>query len=272
MPRAQKKPAQTRRKGSSTSNQASILPKLLSLIPTEALVLVAGGIRSGKSCLAYGLLDSLHALHPSRSILAFGFPESKAYLLPSWITITYDLEFPEGAIVIVDEAYIAFYSRESQSGPNKFIDTFSGLVGQKGILLLYVTQATRKLDIGLVSGSQVVLIKRPDVMQVKLDRAELRPILRTALEGFRRHSRDYQKHTYVISQSFEGMMLKTNSPPAFWTEELSKSWKGVALTKAGPVKSMLEGSECMECTEPAVALCKCHGSSYCKEHLEKHEA
>ena len=111
------------------------------------------------------------------------------------------------------------------------MDKFTGLARQKGILTLFITQATRKVTLAMVTGTQVMLIKKPDVMMVKFDRGEMRETLRTALADFRTLTPTYRRQaTYVISEDFEGIMERTNTPPAFWSNDLSRAWEGVSLT------------------------------------------
>lgn len=209
----------------------AIHPRLLTALPAVGIVLIAGDIRSGKSVLAYGIADDLHELYPRRPVHVFGFPQEKVALLPPWITPVHDPEFPDGCIVVADEAYKSFHSRESMSDPNKFIDLFSGLVGQKEILTIYITQTTRKLEVGLVSGAQVFLLKKPSRLMTLLDRSTLRPLLTKAFESFLASKVLPQECTYVVADAFEGFLEHSNSPPPFWSEDLSKAWRGVSIAE-----------------------------------------
>ncbi|MDP2953145.1 MAG: hypothetical protein Q8O76_07510 [Chloroflexota bacterium] len=210
-----------------------IHPKLASSLPQAGLVLIAGDIRVGKSTLAYGLMEAMHERAPGRPAHVFGFPAAKAHLLPDWITPVDDPEFPDDSIVIADEAYRRFYSRESMSDSNKLADQFAGLVGQKGIMAIYVTQTARKLEIALVSGAQVFLLKKPSRLMVLLDRSALRPLLSRAFDSFAASRCPPAEATYIVSDPFEGFLEYSNTPPSFWSEDLSRVWKGVALAGTG---------------------------------------
>jgi len=257
-----------------------ISPKLTEVIPREGLVLTAGGIRSGKSCLVYGILEHCHDEDPERKIYAYNYPKEKAEFLPDWIEAIDTEDFPEGSVVIADEAYLSFYSKDHGSDINKYMDVFAGLAAQKGILILFITQTTRKLSLAQVSGVQVVLLKRPDVMMTKLDRSELRKIMTAALEGFRALEPDQrQAAVYVVSFDFEGIITEANTPPEFWTEELSRAWQGVSLLEgAKPSEGNWHGTPydkltCCEdeCPQPAAGVCDCCACSWCAEHLGNHE-
>ena len=214
--------------------------KLLDVLPDSGIVLVLGKVRSGKSALAYSLLEHQAA---KRRAFVYGLPIEKAPLLPNSIGLLTSLDFPEGAAVLCDEAYRTFYARQSMSAANKFIDQLSGLVGQRDLLVVYITQSARKLELGLVEASQVLLIKRPSLLQMRLDRSELRGIIKEADAAFRTlkvrpgvQRKAYEKRcTYVLSDDFEGMVEESNGVPSFWTEELSKAFAGVSLTdEPGP--------------------------------------
>lgn len=211
-------------------------PTLIKLIPKTGLCLIAGGIGSGKSCLAYGILEYMHIRYPRRQIAVFGFPEDKVKTLPGWIIPLYDDEFPDGSVVLIDEAYIQFHSRESMSERSKFIDLFSGLVRQKDIFGIFISQTFRKLDIGILSSAQLILIKKPPLLQAKMDRSETRKILTEALEYFKQATKkgyDPHKCVYAISneKDFIGFILNSNFPPTFWSEKLSKPYRGVKLSE-----------------------------------------
>ena len=156
----------------------SVSGQLLRLIPAVGIVLIVGSEGSGKSVLAYGIMESLKDI--GRDLYVYGLPLEKSIYLPDWIKIISTLDFPEEAIILVDEAHINFHSRESMSSKSKYMDVFSGLVRQKDILVIYITQFSRKLDIGLVSSPRVLLIKQPSLLQMRLDRSELRPIIADA--------------------------------------------------------------------------------------------
>lgn len=212
--------------------------KLLDCLPSVGMVIVAGGIGSGKSCMAYGILEELHLADPARQIFAYNFPIQKAHLLPAWIHPTLNEEFPDGSAVIVDEAYFAFYAKDHANELNRFMEKFAGLARQKGIFTLFITQATRKVTLAQVAGAQGMLIKTPDIMMTKLDRPELRPMLKEALAAFLKLPPDDRRRaTWVLSTEYEGLLEDTNSPPSFWTDELSRAWEGVSLTEPAPLNS-----------------------------------
>ena len=281
------------------NNNKPVSKKLLRLIPPMGIALILGSEGSGKSNLGYGILESLK--DSGRELVVYGLPLEKSVYLPDWIKVCTTLDFPEGSIVLADEAYISWHSRGSMSAANKFMDLFSSLVRQKDILAIYISQFSRKLDIGLVSAPRVLLIKQPSLLQTRLDRSELRPILTDAATAFKnleiassvkrppRQVIEIKKRmselgadtavnprclvaTYVISDRFEGLIDISNTSPSFWSEELSKAWKGVSLIEEQQLPSFGHSVDlCCLCDKPIIGVCACHGNGYCQEHMEGHK-
>ena len=279
------------------NNHKPVSGKILRLVPPMGIALILGSEGSGKSNLGYGILESLK--DTGRKMLVYGLPLEKSIYLPDWLKICTTLDFPEESIVLVDEAYISFHSRGSMSAVNKFMDIFSGLIRQKDILAIYISQFSRKLDIGLVSSPRVLLIKQPSLLQMRLDRSELRPILSDASTAFKgldilskskplpKQVAEIEKRmgelgadtavnprclvaTYVVSDRFEGLIDMSNSSPSFWSEGLSKAWKGVSLFEDQLPVFNQSKTLCVLCDKLAIGVCECHQNSYCLEHSESH--
>jgi len=281
-------------------NHKPVSSKLLRLIPPIGIALILGSEGSGKSNLGYGILESLK--DSGRKLVVYGLPLEKSTCLPDWINICSTLDFPEESIVLADEAYIQWHSRGSMSSTNKFMDLFSGLVRQKDILAIYISQFSRKLDIGLVSSPRVLLMKQPSLLQMRLDRPELRPIISDAYKAFKQLEVGTQLPegvgkqveemwhrfgelgadtavnprcliaTYVVSDRYEGMIDPSNRSPSFWSNELSKAWKGVSLVGEELPAFDRKKDLCVipECSNEAMGICLCHGNSYCQDHAEGH--
>ena len=219
--------------------ERKINPLLFTQIPKQGLILIIGSIGSGKSALAYSILEEAYNKWGKPSYV-LNMPTEKQHLLPNYIMPVED-DFPENSIVLSDEAYLSYGSRFSMSERNKFINAFTGLVRQKGILGIFVTQTARKLDVGIVSSAQVLLIKRPSILQMKLDRSELKGILSEALSYFKKSKVDSKKSVYCISDSFEGFIENSNDVPSFWSDELSNIWAGISLKGTPkPKRSLIE--------------------------------
>lgn len=201
------------------------------VIGPTGIGLIMGDLGQGKSALGYYLLETLGNLYRKPKFV-YGLPKEKSHLVPRDIKPIYDLNFPEGSIVLIDESYLHLDSRSSMSSPNKFINKLMGLVRQKRILCIYISPTSRRLDIGVVSSVQFLIIKKPSLLAVKLDRTQLRSILEDVLKKFKRIPKEeHQRHAYVIASDTEGFL--TNPLPNFWSEELSCVFSGINITGKG---------------------------------------
>ncbi len=199
--------------------------------------IILGGRRKGKSVLGYGIIE---ALHNSMGISAFvlGLPAEKERHLPNYVVRLQNIDkLKDGSAFLVDEAYKEFYSRQSMSKINKYVDTLVALSGQKQLKSLYITQHARRLEIGIVGGVDFILFKKPSLMQMKFDRHQFRKILEEVYDAFQNLTppegmslEEYQKRcTYVVSEDFVGMVENSNTPPTWWNEELSRAYAGVPI-------------------------------------------
>jgi len=261
--------------------KSPLAPKLASLIPQWGIIVIMGERGEGKSALAYAIAESLQP----RPVVSYLFPIQHRSLLPPYITPTYSMDFPNGSVVISDEAFLGFYSRRFMNQRNQTMEVLSSLARQKDLLLIYVTQSARKLDISLVEGAQLLLIKRPSLLQLRLDRGPLRGILHEAFLAFKnlkvppgQDPDTWSKSSvYCISSTFQGMVSPSNSLPSFWSERLSKVFGEVPLDHLVEVDSLFSHEPSrspvycavLECGRLARMICSCHGHSLCEEvHFE----
>jgi hypothetical protein len=239
--------------------------KWLEIVEPQSMNLIAGAKRTGKSVLAYWLMEQLHKKYGLNAYV-YGLPEAKWHLLPEFTDPLTTLDLPEDSIIIFDEAYREFHSRTPMGADNKQIDTIAGLVGQKNIVALYITQMTRKLDVGIVGACDSIMWKKPSLLQMKFEREQFRREVDSIYHKFKKLEDDSIKmSTYVISEDFEGFLV--NPVPDWWSEELSTAYKGVPLvTKNKKGLDSIDGIACYYCEEAAVEIKD--GTSVCANHLK----
>ena len=99
------------------------------ILSLPGIILILGSRGSGKSALAYRLLE------PMRNIFTpyvVGMPASARRLLPEWIGMTPSIQdLPRRCIALVDEAYLSFHSRSSLAQESKEMSQAIKQLGRK---------------------------------------------------------------------------------------------------------------------------------------------
>ena len=189
-----------------------------------SVVLIIGKRGSGKSASSYRILE-LFRFGPKPYVV--GVPASKRHLLPNWISIVSTLEeVPEGAIAIVDEAYIRYHARNSTAQESKEMSKLLNLSRQREQTLIFVSQEARQIDINIASSASVFVFKDPGLLQLKFDRPELNQMAIKAREAFATISGDKRPWNYVYSLDTDLSGLVKNELPSFWTPGLSRIFAG----------------------------------------------
>jgi len=186
-------------------------------------ILILGAQGTGKSCLAYWLLEILH--HRCRCF-AYGLPGEGASYIPSWLGVIHDLsDAPPGSIVLVDEAYLVLFSRESLTRKNSEFVRLLNLARQKNLGFIFVAHEARHIDKNVLSSVDTLIMKRPAPLQLELDRSFLRPYLIKAQRVFEGKNQTQSKRISYLCftpSDFEGVL--ENPQPSFWSERLSHAF------------------------------------------------
>jgi len=192
----------------------------LRILSTYPRILTLGDQGTGKSSLGFWFLE---IMRDRVLCYVYRFPEEKKSLIPEWLGILQDLaDAPPGSITLVDEAYLAFFSRDPQKRANKEITKIINLARQKEIGLIFVAHESGHLEKNILSGIDTLVVKKPAPLQVGLDRSFLRPYLLKAQRLFQGKSDAFVKSFSCICFSpsgFEGVL--GNPTPSFWSEKLS---------------------------------------------------
>jgi len=189
-----------------------------------SLVLVLGKRGSGKSALAYYLIEiHRYGLKP----YVVGIPQSKQHLLPEWVGVASSLEeAPLGAIVIVDEAYLLYHARGSTTQESKEMVKLINLSRQKEQTIIFVTQESRSIDKNIASSANVIIFKEPGILQSEFERPELNHIAKKASVAFALINSKKQEWSYVYAPDTNFSGLIKNELPSFWTPELGRIFAG----------------------------------------------
>ena len=158
-------------------------------IPKVGSIYIMGHRGQGKSALAWYIADSYRkkAGYPRR-VAAYSFPPEASKALPRWITHVDSTSEISGLkqphIIIVDESVFHVNSRRSQSTDNLDFTKLLAVIRHKGHLLVFISQSSRQVDIQVIEGFDLVLMKAPSLLQVRSARAELRPEIEEAYSLF----------------------------------------------------------------------------------------
>jgi energy-coupling factor transporter ATP-binding protein EcfA2 len=203
-------------------------------VPKTGAIYILGHRGQGKSALAWHLADSHRRKtgYPS-AVAAYRFPPAAAKALPKWIThvsTTSALSaLKKPHVVVIDESVFHINSRRSQSDKNIDFTKLLAVIRHKGHLLIFISQTSRQVDIQMIEGFDLVLMKAPSLLQVRSARAELRPEIEEAFHLFAKMRGDTRKKVYAFDPHRGGVGMLTAAMPAWWTQKVSKAYGSVVI-------------------------------------------
>jgi hypothetical protein len=191
----------------------------------DAAILITGGRGKGKTALGYYILELAH--NQGRKTAIFNFPKQKRNILPGYMETLYDInKLPDDTVILIDEAAFNFNSRESMKKNNKLIGKLIGLCRQKAQVLVFISHNSRKLDPGIITDLDIVLLKKPSLLHIMMERIEFRALTQKADENLKNKGKEF---TYCVSEDYRGLLI--NPLPGFWTDDLSCAFKGINITE-----------------------------------------
>ena len=193
-----------------------IAQQWLDLTRDPGTILIIGDQDSGKSALGYYLLS----LYRFSNAFVLNLPGDAKVCLPPEIGVVVNLrDVPPNSTVLIDEAYLSYFSRESQTKRARELLGILALARQKRLRLIFVSQESRYVDVNILSRIQLLAVKQPGLFQTMTDRPEVNGIVQKAKDAFDGVQRDKQRYTYIYSKRFEGML--ENPCPDFFDQRLS---------------------------------------------------
>ena len=207
------------------------------VIVPPAVILILGKRGSGKSALAYRLLELFrHRLVP----YVVGAPPQARKLLPDWIGIAPTLEdLPFNSIALIDEAYLAFHARGSMAAASKAMSQALNLSRQRNQTLIFVSQEARQVDRNIASSASVLVFKDLGMLQPEFDRPELKSLVRQARDAIAARSGDRRLWAYVYSPDADHLGLLKSQLPSFWKPSISRLFaQGSTSSASRPAKKM----------------------------------
>jgi len=203
-------------------------------IPKVGSVYIMGHRGQGKSALAWYIADSHRkkAGYP-KAVAAYSFPPEAAKALPRWInhidTTAAVSALKKPHIIVIDESVFHVNSRRSQSTDNLDFTKLLAVIRHKGHLLIFISQTSRQVDIQVIEGFDLVLMKAPSLLQVRSARAELRPEIEEAHNRFSDMRGDTRKKVFMFDPHHGGTAMLPASMPSWWTQRVSKAYAAVII-------------------------------------------
>lgn len=185
-----------------------------------SVVLILGKRGSGKSALGYYLLELFHCAFNTYVV---GVPQKAQSILPDWMGIVSSLEMlPPKSIALVDEAYLRYHARSSNTDASIFMSKLLNLSRQKEQSIIFVGQEARQLDRNIASSANVIVFKDLGILQTDFDRRELNRIATQAKQALDSVIGDRRSWNYVYSPNTDFIGSLKNSLPTFWSSKLSR--------------------------------------------------
>jgi SpoVK/Ycf46/Vps4 family AAA+-type ATPase len=202
-------------------------------LPKSGVVLITGFRGEGKTALAWWMADMLRNNQgfPSR-VVPFGLTEAAVKLLPKWaqhpVTDAEELFQLKPSIIIVDEAAFSANARRSMSEDNVNFMKLFAITRHKGHLLIFISQTSRQVDVQIIEQADLMLMKKPSALQVKMARRELKDQTEeafTLLNG----KVDSRKWVYAYDPQTDAAKVLSASMPTWWTKKLSHLYSEVTI-------------------------------------------
>jgi len=211
----------------------------LDVIVAAAVILILGKRGSGKSALAYRLLELFrYRLAP----YIVGAPPQARKLLPDWIGMVPTLEdLPFNSIALIDEAYLIYHARGSMAAASKAMSQALNLSRQRNQILIFVTQEARQVDRNIASSASVLIFKDMGMLQTEFDRPELRKLVGQAKSALGGKTGDLRPWSFVYSSDADYLGLLESRLPTFWKPSISRLFAQGATTRASrPAQKRLQ--------------------------------
>ena len=196
--------------------------KLRDIVEPGTVTVIIGKRGSGKSSLAYSILEESYPFVPCCVI---GLSKEGASCLPEGIGVYPNLkEAPFGSVVLIDEAASQFPAQENVPRTRRALLESTIQARQRGQTLIFVTQDTSYSDKNIMRAADNLIIREPAPLQSEFDRREIREYLKKAEAGFSSLQGDKRSVAYVAfsKKGFTGWI--TTRKPSFWSEKLSRAY------------------------------------------------
>lgn len=206
---------------------------LYSTLRYPGVAVIMGDIRTGKTALAHDVAGLFHNKRNLPAVLHLPTIDQAGQrriqkLLPPWMRVVGNFsQWPQGSVVIYDEAAHSAHSRRSQSEQAIELDELLALSGQKQHLILFISHYSRKLDLNVCTSVHRLIWKRPTYAHQLWERDEMADFTSRAYDFFHELKGEAarKRTSLVLNMDDFAFYQCTNGLPAWWSDDLSRLFK-----------------------------------------------
>ncbi len=232
------------------------------------IVLIVGGRGSGKTATALWLAEQIKKERP---VYVCG-NAIKSEDLPEWIKTEQDaVNTPVGSLVILDEAGIVVSARESNQKSSIILTKHLLTLRHENKSIIFMTQHTKIADVNLSRLAEIIMFKQPITSMFDTERGSnvknwhnllIKVLMPTS-----------KKETLFIMNK---RIMKFYQPlPTFWSDIISKSWRGHAKKEKERIKKArlevikrareeAKRPKCPKCYSKEIRYVRSKGITYCR--------
>ena len=169
-------------------------------IAKNSLIIGIFGIRgSGKTSKGYNIIDICHA--GGRPTFILKFPREKENLLPTYIKIIDRIEdAPKRACILIDEASLVYYSKESMSQASKILSKMMITARHRDQSLIFTTVTAASIDVNIIRLLDIIFYCKPSKFTEMFEREKLKWVAEKARKEFENIGSDYRSYAFVWSE------------------------------------------------------------------------
>lgn len=195
------------------------------------IYVITGQRGAGKSALAMQVGEKMKNEHGVQPVTV-GMPvQAREHFPDDWMHVRHVHDAPGDSVLIVDEAYMSYHSRESMSEENKNLGKLINTSRHCGNSMLFVSQNSSYIEKNTVSEADAILAKEPGKMQMQFERMQIRSISKEAKEQFNALPEDVDNRAYVYMYGDEHTGMLQNDMPEWYNEEISKSFRALCKNR-----------------------------------------
>ena len=207
-------------------------------IPKQGVLVLSGHRGQGKSALGWWLAQEQQK-KSRKQIAAIGMPIEARDNFPkrgfgkggiNWVNSVEQVAQLKPSIVIADEAAFIANSRRAMSKQNQEWLKLIAICRHKDHLLVFISQHSRQVDIGILMEADLVLLKAPTQLHYKAARAEFKLEIKEAYDLFQEMRGDPRKKVFVVDFHYGRKTMLSAKMPTWWSEKISKSFSSASVS------------------------------------------